>query len=77
MENYTLEDIFNKILEITPRPDMLELEYDLKKTIYVGGICLDDHEESDIYDFNWEIGKKFNQQPTEVKFTINSLLTNN
>lgn len=68
------EDIFNKILNITVRPDKLEMEYNNKKGIYVGFICLDDHEESDVYDFTWEINKKYFEQSKETQSTLIFLL---
>lgn len=69
--NSTFEDVFSEILKITVRPDFLEMEYNLENGIYVGFICLDDHEESDTFDFTWEIGKKVYEQSKETQQTLN------
>lgn len=72
--NDTFEDVFIKILNITVRPDFLEMEYNLENGIYIGFICLDDHEESDTFDFTWELGKKVYEQSEETQSTLKLLL---
>lgn len=69
------EDILSKIINISARKDLLEIEYDLDGGIWIEGIYLDDHQESDEYSFTWEIGKKLYEQSEDTQKTINILLS--
>lgn len=68
------EDILLKIISISARKDLLEIEYDLDGGIWIEGIYLDDHQESDNYSFTWLIGKKVYQQSDETQQTLKLLL---
>ena len=74
MQNYNFEDILIKIINISARKDLLEIEYDLDDGIWIEGIYLDDHQESDDYNFTWKIGKKLFEQSEETKQTLRLLL---
>ena len=72
--NDKFEDIFTKIINISARKDLLEIEYDLDGGIWIEGIYLDDHDQSDEYSFTWIIGKKAYEQSEETQSTLKLLL---
>jgi len=74
--NSNFEDILKEIINISARKDLLEIEYDLDGGIWVEGIYLDDHQESDNYSFTWLIGKNFFEQSIETKRDIRIILNN-
>ena len=72
-QNSNFEDVLLEIISITPRRDLLEVEYNGNDEIWVGSIYLDDNEESDCYDFSWEICKTFYDQSEQTKLTISQI----
>jgi hypothetical protein len=72
--NDRFEDILIKIIDISTRKDLLEIEYDLDGGIWIEGIYLDDHQESDNYSFTWKIGKKVYEQSEETQSILKLLL---
>ncbi len=68
------EDIVLKITNISARPDLIGIEINNIKNkyyeFYIYDVYLDDHDESDVFDFSWEMCKQLHQQSKETQQTL-------
>jgi len=69
--NDNFEDVIVKIIDISERPDLIEIQINLNANeFYVYDIYLDDSEESDDFSFDWIIHKSFILQSEKTQQTL-------
>jgi len=74
--NDRFEDVISKVIDVSPIPELIEIQISGYTEFYVFSIYLEDHDEALDYTFDWIINKPFRLQSQKTQSTLKLILDN-